>query len=664
VTLLETDLATGANRNRGRLQHLRPELWLVVLAVAAALLIRAAHLDANPFWVDEAESSINALTVLQTGYPTDRYLGLPIYENTLIRPWPEHPEYEFKDTSYSDKHMAVYHGWLPLYCIAASFALHHIDADKPPALLKIKHNPEERRRRTAAARVPSVLFGALLLVFAFFGGRALYGRDAGWAALLVGAIYPWHINLSRQARYYSATMALATGCCVLLWLMIEKGKWKHFLWGALLFVLLFHTHLLSFFSAFVVVIVTLPLVIGRHQSGALKAGVFGLIVVAGSLPWILITGFHKHQAAIPRGWSLLSLPADLFRFPPITLGYLIAGIMFGLPVLCAVLARPGLLTRVKSPLLHCWRPLLFLCVWIASGYVSFLLFMPAASFFVERLTLSFWGAALLAAAIMCACTARIVAGRFSILVAPAIFLFISLVTGHRLDLAVRYSTAGWSNLDLLIQRLGFLDLKEGAKLYAVPNEHLVLAFYTGLPFQSVAPVRKVFLDRYEGDIVLVDRFELYSGPSSQELQKAAAGASQSLSREQAEDLSALLRSRAYRETANWNATGMMEALPDLVPPFAEPLVPRYQAVDRAKWHWFMNKELITRGFDAENWCDWRRVFFYRFVDPESRRGAKLNYAERLRGANALLCTDSGWAIYHSPGKSGQSAAGVTFSIVR
>src|SRR5207248_2648573 len=173
-------------------------------------------------------------TILQKGYPTDTYLGLPIYENTLIRRWPEHPEYEFKDISYSDKHMAVYHGWLPLYCVAASFALHHIRPDQATPSLQIKHDLKERIRRTTAARLPSILFGALLLGFAFFGGRALYGSDAGWAALLVGAVYPWHINVCRQARYYSATMALGTGCCLLLWLMFERGKWKHFLAGALL----------------------------------------------------------------------------------------------------------------------------------------------------------------------------------------------------------------------------------------------------------------------------------------------------------------------------------------------------------------------------------------------------------------------------------------------
>src|SRR5215471_14569809 len=136
------------------------EICLITLAVGGAVALRVSDLDAYPFWVDEAESAINALTVLQHGYPTDTYLGLPIFENTLIRPWPDNPEYEFRDISYSDRHVAVYHGWLPLYAIAASFAISHIRPDAPDPVPSIKHDLNERKRLTSAARMPAVLFGA------------------------------------------------------------------------------------------------------------------------------------------------------------------------------------------------------------------------------------------------------------------------------------------------------------------------------------------------------------------------------------------------------------------------------------------------------------------------------------------------------------------------
>src|SRR5262245_29805014 len=95
------------------------EWALFLLALTYALALRAWDLGATPFRVDEAESSINALSILQHGLPVDHYLGLPVYENTLTRPWPESPEYEFKDSSYSGRGLAIYHGWVPLYATAA-----------------------------------------------------------------------------------------------------------------------------------------------------------------------------------------------------------------------------------------------------------------------------------------------------------------------------------------------------------------------------------------------------------------------------------------------------------------------------------------------------------------------------------------------------------------
>src|SRR5690349_10929876 len=222
---------------------------LVTLLVIGAVALRLASLDAVPFWVDEAESSINALTILEHGYPTDSYLRLPIYENTLIQHWPGNPEYEFRDISYSEKHFAIYHGWLPLYAIAGSFALQHIWPDKADGNLSVKHGMSEWKRRTRAARLPGVLFGACFLLVLFFGARLMYGHDAGWAALILGAIHPWHFTLSREARYYSAQITLTTACAVLLWLMLKRCTWKSTFAAAIAYILLFYTHLLGFCTA-------------------------------------------------------------------------------------------------------------------------------------------------------------------------------------------------------------------------------------------------------------------------------------------------------------------------------------------------------------------------------------------------------------------------------
>src|SRR5687768_10414332 len=66
-----------------------PSYLLLALLVAAAALLRFPDLGVRSMWVDEAESSINAITILEHGLPVDHYLGTPIYENTLVEPWPE-----------------------------------------------------------------------------------------------------------------------------------------------------------------------------------------------------------------------------------------------------------------------------------------------------------------------------------------------------------------------------------------------------------------------------------------------------------------------------------------------------------------------------------------------------------------------------------------------
>ena len=90
------------------------------LILGLGLWLRGRDLASKPTNGDESESAINALTIAQRGVPSGEYLGLPIFENCLIEPWPDHPEYEFRDSSYSEGGVAIYHGWLPLYAMWAS----------------------------------------------------------------------------------------------------------------------------------------------------------------------------------------------------------------------------------------------------------------------------------------------------------------------------------------------------------------------------------------------------------------------------------------------------------------------------------------------------------------------------------------------------------------
>jgi len=92
----------------------------VAAIILLGLGLRISWMNKTALWCYEAESSINALTIIGTGIPGWKYVGFPIVKNTLTKTWDENPEYEFRDSTYSDRGVVVYHGCLPLYTIAAS----------------------------------------------------------------------------------------------------------------------------------------------------------------------------------------------------------------------------------------------------------------------------------------------------------------------------------------------------------------------------------------------------------------------------------------------------------------------------------------------------------------------------------------------------------------
>src|SRR5262249_11005031 len=282
------------------------------------------------------------------------------------------------DVSYSDNHLAVYHGWLPLYSIAASFAMYGIRPDDPDPPHAIKHGLAERKRRTAAGRLPGVLFGVVFAVFAYAAGKMLYGDDAGWTGLLLGSLHSYAISMSRQARYYSAEILLTTVCCVLAWLMVRRGQWKHFILSGFAFILLFHTHLQSFFAGGLTVALAAPVVLRLHPQALKKLAAFVGIVATGTLPWLVVTRVYAHQARIPRALSLLHFPGDLLRYTPFTYRSLAIGTVFATAIGWALLApNAKALQRISTPLLRAAPVGAFFATWVLCGYASFLGTIPA-----------------------------------------------------------------------------------------------------------------------------------------------------------------------------------------------------------------------------------------------------------------------------------------------
>ncbi len=637
------------------------EITFVLLIIAAAVCRRLEYLTQRPFWVDEAESSINALTIIEHGLPLDRYLGIPIFENTLVKPWPGNPEYEFKDISYSDRGLATYHGWIPLYSIAASFALHRVGPDQ---VASAPHRTlADFKRRTRIARLPSVFFSAVFLALCYWGGTSLLGRDAGMTALLVGCVHQTQMDVSTAARYYSATVALSTAAMLCLWLILTKGQWKHYAIGAGVFTLLFYTHLITFAAGIFVFLILAAYLAWKKRDSIPKALMFGGLLMLTTVPWIFATGFLSGLGSVPPARLLLSFPEDLFAFPLARAVYFVFLGAFLLAAACTFSHRFCIPDRVQAPLRACLPAMGLLSLWIASGYAAFMLFIPAASFFPERVTLSYWGPALLLGSVFCAGLARMFTRSFAIVAAPLVAFLLLGVTGtHLRGEPSPVEGNPWNDLTLLAEYLDRQDLRGTTKLYASPNEHLNLTFYTGLPFQSIAPVRKSFLDTYRGDIIFAERVTFVprtSIPMPARLKRTEASAGRPQEEEEAQLRCDLLRTLEYRRRVNEDILGVSGVSDTFSPVEVRDAVLAGQEADKP----FDVLIPLFRGYRVENWHEWRTVFFYRFADPASRGGKQTNYAERLRGSKADLLTDAGWAIYHSAFHDLPGMASVEFRVL-
>jgi hypothetical protein len=629
-------------------------LGLIVL-VGVGLALRLYQLDKPLMWCDEAESSINAFTILQNGVPGDTYLGLPIYENTLTEPWPESAEYEFKDSSYSSKRLAIYHGWLPLYSIAGSLKWFGIEPDTDVAALKPKHDVSAISRRTMAARVPSVIAGVIFIVVLFFAAREMHSADAGWAAATVAAIAVPLVNISRQARYYSMTATLSAACCFAGWRLFKYGYWRDFIFAGVVFSLLFHTHILTFAIACVACATLLPFMF-RHDKAILKMLTCAGIILVATVPWIIATGFLDSAQSVPKAISTMKLPQDLLAWP-----------MKRLPV--TLLLLTGMLLNVMIHLRPRWFParmreafsghrsaFYFLGIWVLIAFTIFMTLIPAASLFFTRLYLGAVGPGIIFGAMLFVALGRSMNARVGRPLAAAVFiLFVILQT---------FTLYTWNRERGQRQRMAtfiedFTDEKfrPGTRFYATPNDHLTLQYYTGMPIQSIAPVRRSFLDNYPGDIVMVN-CRLPVWPLDwEEVEEGA--------REAGVDL----EGQEVREWAEWfNRVGVARAIAgraqsvsppvDPLPEWGESLLVKQletTAVNRARLKYELMNPSMFRGFthyrdEGQMW----EVFFYRFADPD-KRVADPNYRNRLlRGYARILPTL--WTIYHSPGSEANATA--------
>ena len=628
----------------------------VAALIGLGIWIRVDWMNQNSLWCDEAESSINALTILDRWLPLNEYLGIPVYENTLTEPWTGHPEYEFRDSRYSPIGLAVYHGWLPLYSIAASQALFGLRPDHPEKPPRVLHGTDEIALRTVAPRAPAIVFAAFTMLVTFLLARELGGGPAGFAALALTAFNARTVEFGYQARYYSATLLMTVFAAWCLLRVVRRGRWGDFILLGLAEALLFHTHQFSAMVFAIAAAFTAPAIV-RQKSWFLKSLAGGGVAAALILPWIWFSGFLHTASSVPKAYKLFDSLTDWLAYTlerPDQLALL--GILVALLVLGKW--RPGWLpNRIRTAIESHGKIYLVLLVWLAAGYFAFHLVVPAASFFFERLSLVLWTPYVLLVSLFAADLLRGFSPR------KAAFLAVAGITGFlgvRGRLALVQGPSLGSKRDavaMVIKALESAPPEAGTRFYATPNEHLTLTYYTGLPIQSIAPVRRSFFDGYPGPLVYIESQMEWMFPDETDVRLAASKAGTNSTPDELLDLGAdVWRSLASQELA---AQGLpapdLKPLPDFLDPIEKQTHERLLQF-REEFNNSMQALPIFRGIPATRMRDFWLGFFYRFVSPESRIGPNLNIFPRLKSAKTELLPYANTIIFYAPSISPHTGA--------
>lgn len=627
-------------------EHQRVALrWaLVGLLLSVGLGLRAWRINDEPLWVDEAESSINGLTILQHGLPVDHYLGLPIYENVMIEPWEGNPEYEFKDLSYSDRGLAVYHGWLPLYSIALSEWLFGVTADEAssPAL----HDEQAMLRRTWVPRVPSLVFSFFFLLFLYLTARSMAGEAAGLAALTFAAVGDKFVWFGFQARYYSGTLCFDALCAYALWMCVREGRRRDYLLLGVATLLLFHTHVVSCLAVLATAAVLLPVLLRQERFWIHVSWAAGIFLV-GTLPWAWLSGLIGHTQRVPAARELMVFPDDLIAFVRQRAD----------AFLLLLLSVASILGVLRLNRRHRWlteqdatayRQAFHLTAgWLVVAYAMFFLLMPAASFYWVRMTMTLETPGLLLIAVGLAAIAKVAVPRYAPLATVAVMLAFLLWSG-------RFSKSGDKGVDAyqplfeVAEHLVNTDWREDTKFYAAPNFHLTLSYYTGLPIQSIAPIRAEFLDSYPGPLVLVMPFFLMNGRELEEVVwQAAEQAGRTPDLKSLSQWKSAVNQRLYFERMRPRVASISPepVIPEFLEPAMEAIREFYRSGKTPPW---VSAEcpVMVRGFSIKTFEQWWVHYFYRFVNPTARLEEQANFARRMQGARIALLT-RGYSVWYA-----------------
>jgi len=162
-------------KNAEKARKINYELIILAVILLFALFLRVYNLGKPPLWVDEATSSMASRMIIEK--------GLPIFDSGLL---------------YSRAYFFHYTQAFFLLFGANDFM----------------------------ARFPSVIFGLLTIVLAYFIGKE-YSKSGGLIAALFTAVFYLEVFYSRQARFYQLFQLLFFASLYFLYKSKENPKWLY-----------------------------------------------------------------------------------------------------------------------------------------------------------------------------------------------------------------------------------------------------------------------------------------------------------------------------------------------------------------------------------------------------------------------------------------------------
>jgi hypothetical protein len=200
----------------------------------------------------------------------------------------------------------------------------------------------------------------------------------------------------------------------------------------------------------------------------------------------------------------------------------------------------------------------------------------------------------------------------------------------------------------LIFALDSTDFAADTRFYATPNDHLTYTYYTGIPIQSVAPVRPSFFHKHEGPIVFIERQMDPVYPALQDIEDVARRTGVALSNDQISEITLAIWTTLIAE--DFQRRNLPQPEIPTTPIKSEELLEK----TRARMMKFRTEYLtgiqsfpVLRSVPAETVKDVWMGFFYRFVEPEKRIGKNLSILPRLSNASVILLPDADAAILYS-----------------